>query len=55
MQSTLYSCPILMNLDISRQFFEKYSNIKFDLLHVYLRLYEEGFISKEKGVFRYIP
>jgi hypothetical protein len=29
MQSTLYSCPNLMKLQISRQSFEKYSNIKF--------------------------
>jgi len=27
--SALYSCPILMNLEIFRQIFEKYSNIKF--------------------------
>jgi hypothetical protein len=24
-----YSCPILKNFEFSRQFFEKYSNIKF--------------------------
>jgi hypothetical protein len=29
MLSTLYSCPILMKLEFSRQIFEKYSNIKF--------------------------
>jgi len=29
MCSTSNSCPILMKLEISRQFFEKYSNIKF--------------------------
>jgi len=29
MQSTLYSCPILMKLEPSRQILEKYSNIKF--------------------------
>ena len=28
-ESTLYSCPILMKLEFSRQIFEKYSNIKF--------------------------
>jgi len=29
MYSTGYSCQILMKLEISRQIFEKYSNIKF--------------------------
>jgi len=29
MQSTLYSCPILLKLAFSRQIFEKYSSIKF--------------------------
>jgi hypothetical protein len=29
MYSTRYSCPILMKLEFSRQFFEKYANIKF--------------------------
>ena len=29
MPSTLYSCQMLMKLDISRQIFEKYSNIRF--------------------------
>ena len=29
MWSTLYSCPILMKLEFSRQIFEKFSNIKF--------------------------
>jgi hypothetical protein len=28
MQSTCYSCQILMKLEFSRQIFEKYSNIK---------------------------
>jgi hypothetical protein len=28
MQSTLYSFPILMKLEFSEQFFEKYTNIK---------------------------
>ena len=32
-QSIFYSCPILIKLEISRQFFEKYSNITFNLLH----------------------
>jgi hypothetical protein len=27
MQSALYSCPILMKLEFSRQIFKKYSNI----------------------------
>jgi len=29
MQSTLYSCQILMKLELSRQIFEVHSNIKF--------------------------
>jgi hypothetical protein len=29
MQSTIYSSPILTTLEVSRQIFEKYSNIKF--------------------------
>jgi len=29
MKSTRYSCQILMKLEIFRQVFEKYSNIKF--------------------------
>ena len=29
MQSTRYSCPILVKLEFSRQFFEKYSDNKF--------------------------
>jgi len=29
MYNTLYSCPISMKLEFSRQFFEDYSNIKF--------------------------
>jgi hypothetical protein len=29
MQITHFSCPILVKLEFSRQFFEKYSNIKF--------------------------
>ena len=29
MSGTLYSCPILMKLEFSRQLFEKFSNIKF--------------------------
>ena len=29
MQITRYSCKILMNLELSLQFFEKSSNIKF--------------------------
>jgi hypothetical protein len=29
MQSTYYSCPILMKLEFSRQIFEKYSKIKY--------------------------
>ena len=29
MQSTLYSCPILMKLEFSRQIFEGYSNTKY--------------------------
>ena len=29
MQCTLYSCPILLKLEISRHIFEKYSNISF--------------------------
>jgi len=29
MKSVRYSCPILMKLEFSRQFFEKYSNINF--------------------------
>jgi len=29
MQSTRYSCQILMKLDFSRQILEKYTNIKF--------------------------
>ena len=29
MYSTHYSCPILMKLEFSQNFFEKYSNIKF--------------------------
>ena len=29
MQSARYSCPISMELEFSRQVFEKYSNIKF--------------------------
>jgi len=36
MQIALYSCPILMKFEISRQFFEKYSNGKFHLLHKYI-------------------
>jgi len=28
-QSTYYSCPILMKLEVSRPIFDKYSNIKF--------------------------
>jgi len=30
MQSTSYSCHILIELEFSRQFFEKYSNVKFN-------------------------
>jgi len=30
MQSTGYSCQILMKLEFSRQIFENYSNIKFN-------------------------
>jgi hypothetical protein len=29
MYCTIYSCPILIKLEFSRQFFEKYSNIEF--------------------------
>jgi len=29
MYSDIYSCQILMNLEFSRQVFEKYSNVKF--------------------------
>ena len=30
MKSILYSCPILMKLQLSQQIFEKYSNVKFN-------------------------
>ena len=30
MQSTFYSCQVLMKLEFSRQIFEKFSNIKFN-------------------------
>jgi hypothetical protein len=46
MQSTLYSCPILIKLEISRQLFEKY---QISFLHTYLRHYEEGFINQRRS------